>query len=92
MAILSTLALALAAAGSVNAHGYLKYVDVGGVTYGAWDVFSDPYITPRPFRYNRRYADNGPVVGMTTNNITCNNGPNSGSGVGIITVAAGSTM
>ena len=85
----SALAFTLSLVTAVSAHGYLRYVDHKGITYGAWQVFSDPYLTPLPLRYDRSYRDNGPVVDFTGSNITCNNGPNDGTNVGFINVNAG---
>ena len=45
---------------SVAAHGYLKSVEVNGVSYLAWQVGQDDYLTPEPARYVRRIKDNGP--------------------------------
>ncbi|KAK6544832.1 hypothetical protein TWF694_001513 [Orbilia ellipsospora] len=75
-----------------SAHGYLNYVDYKGVAYGLWQPFSDPYLSPLPLRYDRTILDNGPVVGMTGPNITCNNGGNNPLNVGSITVAAGDSL
>ncbi|KAK6530987.1 hypothetical protein TWF281_007814 [Arthrobotrys megalospora] len=92
MHALTAASLALALSGSVSAHGYLKYVDHKGVSYGLWEPFSDPYYSPLPLRYDRRIADNGPVTGMQSKNITCNNGGNDPTNVGIIEVAAGDVL
>jgi cellulase len=43
----------------VSAHGYLKSVEVNGVSYLAWQVGQDDYLTPEPTRYARRIKDNG---------------------------------
>lgn len=88
----SIIAGALALTASVNAHGFLKYVDYNGVSYGLWQPFNDPYLSPRPYRYDRWFLDNGPVNDMTSGNITCNNGPNDPTGVGSIEVKAGDTL
>ncbi|KAF3941754.1 Endoglucanase-4 [Dactylella cylindrospora] len=93
MVKVTTLSLALAAlSGSVSAHGYLRYLDYKGVTYGMWEPFSDPFYNPLPLRYDRTIADNGPVYDMTGPNITCNNGGNNPANVGIVEVAAGDTV
>jgi len=44
---------------SVSAHGYLKSVEVNGVSYLAWQVGTDDYVTPEPSRYVRRIKDMG---------------------------------
>lgn len=44
---------------SVSAHGYLKSIEVKGVSYLAWQVGQDDYLTPEPARYARRIKDNG---------------------------------
>lgn len=44
---------------SVSAHGYLKSIEVNGVSYLAWQVGQDDYLTPEPARYARRIKDNG---------------------------------
>ena len=54
----------------VQAHGYLKNIEVNGVKYPAWQVGSDDYLTTVPTRYARRVQDNGPVADFTTKNIT----------------------
>ncbi|KAF3314578.1 hypothetical protein TWF173_004662 [Orbilia oligospora] len=92
MRSIAAVSLALALSGSVSAHGYLKYVDHKGIAYGLWEPFSDPYYSPLPLRYDRTIADNGPVIGMQSSNITCNNGGNNPANVGIIEVAAGDTL
>ncbi|KAK6355983.1 hypothetical protein TWF718_000358 [Orbilia javanica] len=92
MRSIAAVSLALAFSGSVSAHGYLKYVDHKGIAYGLWEPFSDPYYNPLPLRYDRTIADNGPVVGMQSSNITCNNGGNNPANVGVIEVAAGDTL
>ncbi|EPS43405.1 hypothetical protein H072_2674 [Dactylellina haptotyla CBS 200.50] len=84
--------VAFALSGSVSAHGFLKYVDHKGLSYGLWQPYSDPYLSPIPLRYDRTILDNGPVVGMTGPNITCNNGGNNPLNVGTIEVAAGDTL
>ncbi|KAF3911325.1 Endoglucanase-4 [Orbilia brochopaga] len=89
---ISVVTLSFAFSGAVNAHGFLKYVDHKGVAYGLWQPYSDPYLTPIPLRYDRTILDNGPVVGMTGPNITCNNGGNNPLNVGSIEVAAGDTL
>jgi cellulase len=43
----------------VSAHGYLKSIEVNGMSYSAWQVGQDDYITPEPTRYARRIKDNG---------------------------------
>lgn len=61
---------------TVSAHGYLKYIDVAGVRYPAWQVGQDDFLTPTPSRFTRRIKDNGPVPDFTSMNITCNVGGN----------------
>ncbi|KAJ6259398.1 Endoglucanase-4 [Drechslerella dactyloides] len=92
MKSLAAIALWLILSSTANAHGFLKYVDHKGVAYGLWQLFSDPYYSPLPLRYDRTILDNGPVVGMTGPNITCNNGGNNPLDVGTIEVAAGDTL
>ncbi|KAF3920815.1 Endoglucanase-4 [Dactylellina cionopaga] len=92
MHTLTTVSLALALSSTVSAHGFLKYVDHKGVAYGLWQPFSDPYYSPLPLRYDRTILDNGPVVGMTGPNITCNNGGNNPLNVGTIEVTAGDVL
>ena len=74
-----------------NAHGYLKYIEVSGTRYSAWQVGQDDYVTPEPVRYARRIKDNGPVVDFTSANITCNNGGNIPA-KGTIQLAAGTKV
>lgn len=62
---LSTLAIG-AVCPTVSAHGFLQTITANGVDYPGWAVFSDPFVTPTPTRYTRRYTDNGPVVGKAT--------------------------
>ena len=86
------IASAVALPSTVSSHGYLKYVDRKGVAYCAWQPFSDPFPVPMPYRYDRHFADNGPVYDFTGPNITCNNGPNDPTGVGIVPVNAGDVV
>ncbi|KAI5849930.1 glycoside hydrolase [Tricharina praecox] len=74
----TTIPLLLAAtlAPGVLGHGYLKEIIVDGKSYGGWQPYSDPYITPTPVRYTRVFPDNGPVPDFTTADITCNKGGN----------------
>jgi hypothetical protein len=53
-----------------NAHGYLKYTEVNGVKYPAWQVGQDEYLTEVPTRYTRRVKDVGPVADFTSKDIT----------------------
>ncbi|KAF1918266.1 glycoside hydrolase [Ampelomyces quisqualis] len=77
MQILSALGVAvLGLTYSVAAHGYVKSVEVNGVSYLAWQVGQDDYVTPEPARYVRRVKDLGPVPDFTTKDITCNQGGN----------------
>ncbi|KAF2833494.1 glycoside hydrolase [Ophiobolus disseminans] len=61
----------LGIAHTASAHGYLKSVEVNGVSYLAWQVGSDEYVTPEPSRYVRRVKDLGPVPDFTSKDITC---------------------
>ncbi|KAH7083973.1 glycoside hydrolase [Paraphoma chrysanthemicola] len=61
---------------SVNAHGYLKSVEVKGVSYLGFQINADKYVKPTPDRYIRRVENNGPVPDFTTTNITCGTGLN----------------
>lgn len=53
------------------AHGYLKTIISGGVSYPAWEPFTDPYITPKPVRYTRTFKDNGPVPVRVPSSVSC---------------------
>jgi lytic cellulose monooxygenase (C1-hydroxylating) len=76
MHALSLLPIVMGLLSTANAHGYVDKIIVGGQTYEAWKVFSDPYVTPTPVRYNRRIQDNGPVPNFEGPDITCNVGGN----------------
>lgn len=65
------VSLLLSVPALVAGHGYLKYIDVNGERYEAWQVGTDDYLPPpAPIRYARRIQDNGPVADFTSNNIT----------------------
>ncbi|KAH7085824.1 glycoside hydrolase [Paraphoma chrysanthemicola] len=76
MHLLGSLSVALGLTHSVNAHGWLKQVEVKGVTYLGFQVNADKYTKPTPDRYIRQVLGNGPVPDFTTVNITCGTGPN----------------
>jgi hypothetical protein len=64
-------ALALSAVSSLaSAHGYLDAIEVNGVNYTAWQVWTDRFLDPQPIRATRPYRDNGPVDDFTTSAIT----------------------
>ncbi|KAF2205796.1 glycoside hydrolase [Delitschia confertaspora ATCC 74209] len=88
IALTTALVSLLTLAPQASAHGFLKNVLVNGVTYPAWQVFQDDFVTPEPTRYVRRILNNGPVPDFTTTNITCNAGGNIPA-KGIIPVNAG---
>lgn len=71
MAPAASIALMVSSLASLVAgHGYLKSITVNGEDYLAWQVGQDDYVDPRPVRYARRLADNGPVPDFTTKDIT----------------------
>jgi hypothetical protein len=58
--LFASLALLLAGASSVRAHGYVQEVNIAGQTYQAWHPFADPYTSPVPQTVVRKVADDGP--------------------------------
>lgn len=105
--LLQVASLSAAFSALVNAHGYLKNIEVNGVLYPAWQVGSDDYLTTVPTRYARKVKDLGPAVDFTSKDITyvisarngklntdkrrCNQGGNIPAS-GIIDVKAGSKV
>ncbi|KAG8723965.1 Esterase/lipase/thioesterase [Ceratobasidium sp. 395] len=83
----STLALLLAGASTVRAHGYVQTVKIGGKTYQAFHPFEDPYASPVPQTVVRKVADDGPV-NFDAATLTCNKNGQKGNGQ-TATVAAG---
>lgn len=58
--LFASLAILIAGASSVRAHGYVQTVDIAGQTYQAWHPFADPYSSPAPTTVVRKVADDGP--------------------------------
>ncbi|KAI0630388.1 glycosyl hydrolase family 61-domain-containing protein [Trametes polyzona] len=88
---LAALALAFVAPTAVNAHGYVQDYNIGGKTYSGWLPFSDPYESPVPNRIERKIPDDGPVLDVTSPDIACNKGGESGVSA-YATAAAGSKI
>ncbi|CDO72529.1 Auxilliary Activities Family 9 protein [Trametes cinnabarina] len=81
-------ALALVGPTAVSAHGYVKKYEIGSQTYPAWDPFNDPYASPVPNRIERHIPDDGPVLDVTSPDIACNKGGETGVNA-FATIAAG---
>lgn len=88
IAILATL---LSAVTYVAAHGYVTSVTTDGQTESGWLPFSDPYMNPVPTRVVRKIPSDGPVLDITSTDITCNQGGNVGTSK-TFDVNAGSDM
>ncbi|KAH7338740.1 glycosyl hydrolase family 61-domain-containing protein, partial [Rhizoctonia solani] len=88
--LLASLAVLIAGATSVHAHGYPQTVNIGGQTYQAWHPFSDPYTQPNPSTVVRKVPDDGPLT-FDSADLTCNKGGSVGNGV-TATVAAGESV
>lgn len=58
--LFASLAVLIAAASSVNAHGYVQTANIAGTTYQAWHPFADPYTSPAPKTVVRKIPDDGP--------------------------------
>jgi hypothetical protein len=58
--LFASLAVLVAGATAVHAHGYAQVVTVGGKEYQAFHPFVDPYATPVPQTVERKVADDGP--------------------------------
>ena len=58
--LFTSVALLLAGASSVRAHGYVQSVNIGGKDYPGWLPFESPYATPVPQTVERKVADDGP--------------------------------
>lgn len=58
--LFTSVALLLAGASSVRAHGYVQNVTIGGQVYPGWLPFDSPYVTPPPQTVERKVADDGP--------------------------------
>ncbi|OSD06900.1 lytic polysaccharide monooxygenase [Trametes coccinea BRFM310] len=81
-------ALALVGPTAVNAHGFVHQYEIGSQTYPAWDPFNDPYASPVPNRIERHIPDDGPVLDVTSPDIACNKGGETGVNA-VATIAAG---
>ncbi|KAG8690098.1 hypothetical protein FRC11_013848 [Ceratobasidium sp. 423] len=88
--LLASLAVLLAGATSVHAHGYVQTVNIGGQTYQGWHPFTDPYASPVPQTVVRKVPDDGPVT-YNSPDLTCNKGGAVGNGA-TATVAAGQSV
>ncbi|GJE92232.1 glycoside hydrolase family 61 protein [Phanerochaete sordida] len=95
MIALSLIALATALGSSllprVAAHGYVQDVTIGGKNYPAWDPNVDPYQDPLPQRVMRKVPDDGPVIDITSPDMACNQGGESGAAL-VADAAAGSQV
>ncbi|KAI8992995.1 glycosyl hydrolase family 61-domain-containing protein [Trametes punicea] len=85
---LVAVAFALLGPSAVNAHGFVHQYEIDGKTYPAWDPFNDPYADPVPVRIERKIPDDGPVLDVTSPDIACNKGGETGVNA-YATVAAG---
>ncbi|KAG8740917.1 Esterase/lipase/thioesterase [Ceratobasidium sp. 414] len=83
----STLALIVAGASTVRAHGYVQNATIGGTVYQAFHPFEDPYATPVPQTVVRKVADDGPI-NFDAAELTCNKNGQQGNGQ-TASVAAG---
>ncbi|QRW22113.1 glycoside hydrolase family 61 protein [Rhizoctonia solani] len=88
--LFTSLAVLVAGATSVRAHGYVQSVNIAGQTYPGWLPFSDPYIQPNPQTVVRKVADDGPIT-FDSGDLTCNKGGAVGNGE-TATVAAGQSV
>ncbi|EIW63682.1 uncharacterized protein TRAVEDRAFT_34449 [Trametes versicolor FP-101664 SS1] len=88
---LAALGLALIAPTVVNAHGYIHTYEIGGTSYSGWLPFSDPYESPVPSRIERKIPSDGPILDVTSSDLACNKGGETGVKA-IATAAAGSKI
>ncbi|KAH8107920.1 glycosyl hydrolase family 61-domain-containing protein [Cristinia sonorae] len=78
-AFLPLLAVALSVVDSVNAHGYVQDVTVGGKQYPGWLPFEDPYKTPQPDTVVRHVPSDGPIFSVQDPGLACNTGGEKGT-------------
>ncbi|KDN41295.1 hypothetical protein RSAG8_07564, partial [Rhizoctonia solani AG-8 WAC10335] len=88
--LFTSLAVLIAGATSVRAHGYPQTVNIGGQTYQAWHPFTDPYAQPNPTTVVRKVPDDSPLT-YNSPDLRCNKGGSVGNGV-TATVAAGQSV
>ncbi|CAE6458709.1 unnamed protein product [Rhizoctonia solani] len=88
--LLTSIAVLIAGATSVRAHGYVQTVNIGGQNYEAWHPFTDPYVQPNPATVVRKVPDDGPLT-FDSGDLTCNKGGAVGNGQ-TATVAAGQSV
>lgn len=90
--ILSSVSV-LGSAALVAAHGFVDSAVIGGETYEFYQPYTDPYSSPAPERVSRYIAGNGPVLDVTSADMTCG-GFGSGSQPAALhaPAAAGSTV
>jgi len=88
--LFTSVALLLAGASSVRAHGYVQTVNIGGKDYPGWLPFESPYGSPVPQTVERKVADDGPI-NFDAAELTCNKGGDTGNGA-TATVAAGDNV
>lgn len=95
MIALPLIALATALGSSLlpgaEAHGLVKIVNIGGQDYPAWNPNTDPYLDPLPQRVTRKVPDDGPVIDVTSPDLACNQGGESGAPL-VADAAAGSPV
>ncbi|KAH6693447.1 cellulose-growth-specific protein [Plectosphaerella plurivora] len=61
----------VASAALAAAHGFVDSAVIGGENYEFYQPYTDPYTTPAPDRVSRFIAGNGPVLDVTSNDMTC---------------------
>ncbi|KAH9858689.1 glycosyl hydrolase family 61-domain-containing protein [Lenzites betulinus] len=88
---LAALALAFVAPSAVNAHGYIHNYEIDGKNYSGWLPFTDPYLSPIPSRIERNIPDDGPVLDVTSPDLACNKGGETGA-KSVAPVTAGSQI
>lgn len=76
---------------SVEGHGYVATVTIGGKVYPGWDPNVDPYADPIPSRVIRKIPDDGPVLDVHDPSLACNVGGETPAGL-VAEASAGSTV
>ncbi|KAI0823671.1 glycosyl hydrolase family 61-domain-containing protein [Trametes gibbosa] len=88
---LAALALVFVAPSAVNAHGFIHEYEIDGKSYSGWIPWTDPYLSPLPSRIERKIPDDGPVLDVTSPDIACNKGGETGAKA-VAPVTAGSKI
>ncbi|KAK3331493.1 glycoside hydrolase [Apodospora peruviana] len=82
---------AIAFAAEALAHGYVYRITADNTVYPGYDVYIDPYYSPKPARIAYGVGNTGPIFDLDSNNMACNT-PHTPIPSAIAEVRAGSTV